>query len=149
MSTPADQTDKATLEGDKLIPTKKNISPSPKTNVFYAKFTPTYANLTITRNNGKSDEGNGTQTYIYKVYPTDNPNKCMYVTLTGNDSVTIKDLPCSEYTVEQSNDWSWRYYDDSQNITLVQGENSVVFDQDAKNKLWLNGNSRTINNRKE
>lgn len=36
----------------------------------------------------------------------------VYITLTadenGSDSVTVRDLPCCDYTVEQVGSWSWR-----------------------------------------
>ena len=72
----------------------------------------------------------------------------MYVSITGNGSETVKNLPCGEYTVEQVGGWSWRYSDSSVTVDIKSGENSVTFEKAAQNRNWLNGNSKKIQNRK-
>lgn len=72
----------------------------------------------------------------------------LYVTIVGNGSVTIKDLPCRKYTVTQQNDWSWRYDDPEKSVTVKGNDTTVTFNKEAKHKKWLNGNSQRISNRK-
>ena len=72
----------------------------------------------------------------------DDPAFELYVSIKGTGSVTIKDMVCREYTVEQQNDWSWRYNDTSQKMTVSEGTTSTVTFGSApvKNK-WLNGST--------
>ena len=147
VSSPASDSDKATLSGERLVPTTAKLDPTPKTNVFYAKFVPTYGNLTIVRKNA-ADEANGDTTFVYKISSVSNPDHIMYVSITGNGSETVKNLPCGEYTVEQVGGWSWRYSDSSVTVDIKSGENSVTFEKAAQNRNWLNGNSKKIQNRK-
>ena len=61
----------------------------------------------------------------------------------------MTDMICREYTVEQQNNWSWRYNDTSQKVTVSEGITSTVtFDDAPVNNKWLNGNSERIMNRK-
>ena len=147
VSSPASDSDKATLSGERLVPTTAKLDPTPKTNVFYAKFVPTYGNLTIVRKNA-ADEANGDTTFVYKISSVSNPDHIMYVSITGYGSETVKNLPCGEYTVEQVGGWSWRYSDSSVTVDIKSGENSVTFEKAAQNRNWLNGNSKKIQNRK-
>ena len=120
----------------------------PQVNVFYAKFLPDNGSLTIVRENGEDDESNGTQVFVYKIAAVNDPGYVLYVTIRGNGIVTIKDLPCREYTVTQQNDWSWRYEDAVQSVTVENDGSIVTFREAAVKKTWLNGNSKRISNRK-
>lgn len=130
-----------------LGPVGAYLDAMPKTNVFYAKFVPDNGSLTIVRNNGTNDESNGTQVFVYKIQAENDPDYVIYVTITGNGSVTVHDLPCRKYTVEQQNGWSWRYADDAQTVTVTEKGATVTFARDASTQ-WLNGNSEGITNRK-
>lgn len=110
---------------------------------YYAKFEAGVAPLTIQRDNGEAD-----QVYVYKIQKNDDPDFVIYVTITGNDSVTILDMPIAEYTITQQNDWSWRYGDTAQTVELDAGGKTVVFDDDSNNDQWLNGNSDVETNEK-
>ncbi len=138
-----------TVNGGHLRPNANNLKRIPEVNVFYAKFLPINGSLTITREDGNKDESNGTQVFVYKIQAVNDPDYVIYVTIRGNDSVTINDLPCREYTVMQQNDWSWRYGDPEQNVT-VKDDNSaaVTFKDSASKENWLSGNSERISNRK-
>ena len=131
-----------------LEPVGTYLDAMPKTNVFYAKFVPDNGSLTIKRENGENDESNGTQVFVYKIQAENDPDYVIYVTITGNGSVTIHDLPCRKYTVEQQNGWSWRYEDGAKTVTVTEGGATVTFDRDASGNQWLNGNSERITNRK-
>lgn len=143
---PADE--KGTVSGTHLLPNSNLLDVMPRVNVFYAKFLPDNGSLTIFRENGENDESNGKQVFVYKITAVNDPGYVLYVTIYGNDSVTIKDLPCREYTVTQQNDWSWRYEDAEQSVTVEKGGSTVTFGDEAVKKTWLNGNSQRISNRK-
>ena len=141
--------DKGTVTGSKLVPATLNLDAMPKVNVFYAKFVPVLGGITIERQNGTADEGNGDRVFVYRITAADDPAFELYVSIKGNGSVTIKDMLCREYTVEQQNGWSWRYNDISQKVTVSEGTTkTVTFDGAPVNNKWLNGNSERITNRK-
>ena len=140
---------KGTVTDNKLVPTTLKLDAMPKVNVFYAKFVPVLGSMTIERQNGTADEGNGDRVFVYCITAADDPAFELYVSIKGNGSVTIKDMICREYTVEQQNDWSWRYNDTSQKVTVSEGTTSTVtFGSAPVKKKWLNGNSERITNRK-
>lgn len=139
---------KGTVNGTHLLPNSNLLDVMPQVNVFYAKFLPDNGSLTVVRENGEGDESNGKQVFVYKIQAVSDPDYVLYVTIVGNGSVTIKDLPCREYTVTQQNDWSWRYDDAEQNVTVENEGSTVTFDEAAVKTTWLNGNSRRISNRK-
>ena len=143
--------DKGSVNGTHLLPYGSALEPMPKTNVFYAKFTPINGSLTIIRQNGEDDESNGKQVFVYKIQAKNDPDYVIYVTIAGNGSVTVNDLPCREYTVEQQNGWSWRYGDKAQDVTVEENKtNSVTFYKaDDVKKSRLNGNSERITNTKK
>ena len=106
------------------------------------------ADLIIRKNNAAEEN----QVFVYEVKNTET-NDVITVTVTGNSSTRICNLPFGEYTVTQKNDWSWRYTDSSQTITLdatdrEDGE-TVRFTGGVKNPKWLDGNSPLIKNRKK
>lgn len=139
---------KGTVNGAHLLPNSNLLDIMPQVNVFYAKFLPDNGSLTIVRENGENDESNGEQVFVYKVQAVSDPDYVLYVTIHGNGSVTINDLPCREYTVTQQNDWSWRYEDTKQSVTVEKDGSTVRFTKKAVKETWLNGNSQRISNRK-
>lgn len=141
---PADA--KATVTDGKLVPKTDQLVPMPTSNVFYAKFKLRTADLTITRSNA-GDESNGTQVFVYKVTDNTDSSKVYYATIKGNGSVTMKDMPCVDYTVEQENSWSWRYDDGAQTVSLSE-DKTIFFDKGAIRDKWLNGNSMVKTNKK-
>lgn len=140
---------KAELVGNTLRPIYTKLTPAPGKNTFYAKFSPQFGTLTISRDN-TSDESNGQQTFVYKVASADDPSLTFYVTVTGSGSTTISGLLYGSYTVSQVNDWSWRYGDTQKNIDVsAPAGTSVVFGVGAGNAQWLSGNSQSLVNRKQ
>lgn len=97
------------------------------------------ADLTIIRNNAEAD-----QVFVYQV--TDGKDLTITVTVTGNGSTTIHDLPLGEYTVTQLNGWSWRYEDGSKTVELGSNGEEVEFGGKATKDQWLNGNSEPVKN---
>lgn len=145
---PAQNLHEVEADTGKLIPNMSNLLPQPKTNIFYAKFMPAFGELKITRNHVR-DESAGTQSFVYEIASVADPSFRITTVLTGKDSITIKNLPIGAYTVTQQNDWSWRYEDPVQTVTVEEDEiSTAVFGGDAVKESWLNGNSKRIQNRK-
>lgn len=115
---------------------------------YYAKFEPAVASLTITASG--IDGTYDAQGTIYQVEvdaADGESDKTFYVSINGESSVTIENLPYGEYTVTPMNDWSWRYDNPtSQTVTpKVQGDGttmaaSVTFEYGIQNYKWLSGN---------
>lgn len=143
--------DQATIDtsSNRLTPEKSKMNPNPEITRFYAKFSPILGDLTIERT-GAKDEGYGDQIFTYRITALDDPSFELFVSIQGNKSVTIKDMLCKDYKIEQQNDWSWRYGDTSRKVTLEKDKaNTVTFSTAQKNGKWLNGNSNKLVNRKE
>lgn len=133
---------------NRLVPNKSKLKAMPKDNTFYAKFVPVLGDLTITRSNA-FDEGNSDRVFVYRITTTEDPSFELFVSIKGNGSVTIKNLFCFTYTIEQQNGWSWRYADTSQTVKVTEGgSNAVTFDSAAVKDKWLNGSSDREVNRK-
>lgn len=138
---------------NRLTPSRDKLKPEPETNIFYARFIPAFSSLTIKRQNAK-DEGNGSQVFVYKITAVTDSELTVYITLTvdenGSGSVTVRDLPCRDYTVEQVESWSWRYKDSSQTVSVKKGvDNTVTFSKAAAEQYRLNGNSAPVQNRRQ
>ena len=133
----------------KLTPERSKLLPAPQTNVFYARFKAVYGNVTITRE-ATEDESNGVGTYVYRLTSKDNPAYVVEVTVPKGGSITVYDLPCGSYTVEQVNSWSWRYADGAQTVTVEDSQTkTVTFDRSAVKEKWLTGSSDAVVNRRE
>ena len=142
-------TDQGTVYSTTLVPNKSELEAMPKVNTFYAKFLPVLGDLTITRSHA-SNEGKGDRVFVYRIKATEDPSFELFVSIKGNGSVTIKDLFCFTYTIEQQNGWSWRYADTSQTVKVTKDGNAEVTfaGAPARNK-WLNGSSdRKVNGKR-
>lgn len=102
--------------------------------------------LTVTKTGGADGEP-----YVFTVYRNGNPYT--QVTVVGNSSITIYELPVGKYTIEEDTGWSWRYdatYDPDKpdGCTLTAGHNSgsITCTNTLKNDRWLNGFSDVIAN---
>lgn len=134
---------------NRLVPNKSELEAMPKVNTFYAKFVPVLGDLTITRSNA-FDEGNGKRIFVYRITTTEDPSFELFVSIKGSDSVTIKNMFCFTYTIEQQNGWSWRYKDTSQTVKVTEKNNQTVTFADAPTtNKWLNGSSdRKVNGKR-
>lgn len=75
----------------------------------------------------------------------------MQVSIVGNGSVTIKDIPVGTYTVTELTDWSWRYELESISPTAKEGDAfatveatadetaKATFENKRDNDKWLSG----------
>ena len=131
---------------NQLVPNKSELEAMPKGNTFYAKFVPVLGDLTITRSNASD----GDRIFVYRITTTKDPSFELFVSIKGNGSVTIKDMFCFTYTIEQQNGWSWRYADTSQPVTVTENKNqTVTFDSAPTTNKWLNGSSdRKVNGKR-
>ena len=142
------QENMAAVTGTSILPKKEGLLTNPNKNVFYAKFMPVFGDLTITRENGTADEGAGTQVFVYRITAVDDPDMVTYVTVTGNGSAVIRNMPCRSYRIEQVEGWSWRYADAAQTVSVTEAGAAVTFEADAVEYKWLSGSSDAIRNRK-
>ena len=102
--------------------------------------------LTVTKTGGADGEP-----YVFTVYR--NGDLYTQVTVVGNSSITIYELPVGKYTIEEDTGWSWRYDatynpDKPDGCTLTAGHNSgsITCTNTLKNDRWLNGFSDVIAN---
>jgi hypothetical protein len=111
---------------------------------YYAKYDYQRGNLTISNSDGYDD----LQAYEFTVEGTDDHNSWVKITVSviGNNSKTIQDLPAGSYKITQSG-WSWRYSTPKERTVSVQkGETTeVTFKQVITNKKWLDGNGEKDN----
>ena len=138
---------------NRLTPSRDKLKPEPETNIFYARFIPAFSSLTIKRQNAK-DEGNGSQVFVYKITAVTDSELTVDITLSadenGSGSVTVRDLPCRDFTGEQVGSWAWRYKDSSQTVSVKKGvDNTVTFSKAAAEQYRLNGNSAPVQNRRQ
>lgn len=114
----------------------------PETNGVYTVHVKTCA-LTITKSGGAAGEP-----YVFKVMK-DNVEYTQ-VTIVGNNSVTICELPVGTYTIEEDTGWSWRYAPTytSNGVTLSKDATSatIICTNEQKNPYWLNGYSEVVAN---
>lgn len=98
--------------------------------------------LTITKQGGDANES-----YVFTVYK----NGASYTELSvwGNSSVTIYELPVGVYTIEEDAGWSWRYEaddDDEVELTETAPNDEIVCVNTKTNDKWLNGFSAVVKN---
>ena len=83
----------------------------------------------------------------------------LYVTIHGNGSVLVRQLPVGDYTITEDSGWSWRYTpeNETQQVTSTSASTTVTFQNhrgtEADNWKWLNGSNwcdnRWIDGKKE
>lgn len=102
--------------------------------------------LTVAKTGGADGEP-----YVFNVCR--NGDLYTQVTVVGNSSVSLYELPVGKYTLAEDTGWSWRYdaaYDPDKpdGCTLTAGHNSgsITCTNTLKNDRWLNGFSDVIAN---
>ena len=98
--------------------------------------------LTITKSGGAAGEP-----YVFKVLK-DNVEYTQ-VTIVGNNSVTICELPVGTYTIEEDTGWSWRYnptYGEGVTLSNTAATGTITCTNEQKNPYWLNGFSDVVKN---
>ena len=130
------ETDAQSDTGTKLKPGTLDTSKEEVT--YYALFEPVKENLKIIKSDGDNKENKlSDDTFLFKVTGTNvlGQNVDMIVSIQGEGSVTIKDLYCGTYTVEELTAWSWTY---TCNSSVSQSVTLTNQDKDTDGKLLAN-----------
>lgn len=98
--------------------------------------------LTITKEGGTNGEP-----YVFTVYKDD--VKYTEVTIVGNNSVTIYELPVGTYTIAEDTGWSWRFspsYGSAAELSATNPTGTVTCTNTLNKPYWLNGFSEVVKN---
>ena len=98
--------------------------------------------LTITKSGGESGEP-----YVFDVYK--DGTKYSEITIVGNTSETIYELPVGTYTIKEDTGWSWRYAagdNGSAALTADAPNGSIACSNSKTENYWLNGFSDVVKN---
>lgn len=117
---------------------------------YYAKFLAKDSDLTIrTTGTAAVDSPQAFLFCITGVAGTDTEGVDLTVSIIGDGSVTVKDLPVGKYTVVELTEWSWRYENATAEtqITLSYDAsvNVLVYDNIREAVQWLDGNDVSTN----
>lgn len=95
----------------------------------------------------KKTGGNADEPYVFTVRK--DGEKYSEVTVWGNDSETIYELPVGTYTIQEDTGWSWRYSANNGGSAALTAQNPIgsIVCTNTKNKnQWLNGFSDVVEN---
>lgn len=98
--------------------------------------------LTINKTGGAAGES-----YVFDVLK--DGTKYSEVTIVGNRSENIYELPVGTYTIEEDTGWSWRYNaenDGRASLTADSPNGSITCTNTKTQNYWLNGFSQVIRN---
>lgn len=98
--------------------------------------------LSITKQGGAADES-----YVFDVFK--DGVKYSEVTIEGNTSQTLYELPIGNYTIQENTGWSWRYSANNGGSAALTAQNptgSIVCTNTKNNNQWLNGFSEVVRN---
>ena len=98
--------------------------------------------LNVTKTGGAAGEP-----YVFTVKKDGTPYT--EVTIEGNGTQTIVELPVGTYTIAEDTGWSWRYtpsYSDDVALSATAPEGTITCTNTSKNNKWLNGFSSVVRN---
>ena len=98
--------------------------------------------LNITKQGGADDES-----YVFDVFKDD--VKYSEVTVWGNGTETLVELPIGTYTISENTGWSWRYSANNGGSAALTTQNptgSITCVNTKNNNQWLNGFSEVVRN---
>lgn len=98
--------------------------------------------LTITKSGG-----DGSEPYVFDVYK--DGAKYSEVSIAGDSTATIVELPVGSYTIQEDTGWSWRYSGDNGSAAVLSAVNpsgSITCTNTKTQKYWLNGFSEVVAN---
>ena len=99
--------------------------------------------LNITKQGGADNES-----YVFDVYK--DGTKYSEVTIWGNSTETLVELPVGPYTIQENTGWSWRYNADNGTGVTLSAEapaGEITCTNTANDKsYWLNGFSQVVRN---
>lgn len=98
--------------------------------------------LNITKQSGAADES-----YVFDVFK--DGVKYSEVTVWGNGTETLVELPIGTYTISENTGWSWRYSANNGGSAALTAQNptgSIACTNTKNNNQWLNGFSEVVRN---
>lgn len=99
--------------------------------------------LTVSKTGGADNES-----YVFDVFK--DGEKYSEVTVEGNTSQTLYELPIGNYTILENTGWSWRYNADNGSGAALSAANpngSITCTNSSNGKIyWLNGFSQVVRN---
>ena len=98
--------------------------------------------LNITKQGGAADES-----YVFDVFK--DGVKYSEVTVWGNGTETLVELPVGTYTISENTGWSWRYSANNGGSAALTAQNptgSIACTNTKNNNQWLNGFSEVVRN---
>lgn len=98
--------------------------------------------LNITKQGGAADES-----YVFDVFK--DGVKYSEVTVWGNSTETLVELPIGTYTISENTGWSWRYSANNGGSAALTAQNptgSIACTNTKNNNQWLNGFSEVVRN---
>lgn len=98
--------------------------------------------LTITKQDGVDGEP-----YVFDIYKDD--DKYSEVTVKGNGTETLFELPVGTYTIKEDTGWSWRYSANNGGSAALTAQNptgSITCINEKNKNQWLNGFSDVVKN---
>lgn len=98
--------------------------------------------LNITKQGGAADES-----YVFDVFK--DGVKYSEVTVWGNSTETLVELPIGTYTISENAGWSWRYSANNGGSAALTAQNptgSITCVNTKNNNQWLNGFSEVVRN---
>ena len=104
--------------------------------------------LTIVKTGGANDEP-----YVFEI--SKDGDSYTEITITGNDEVTISELPVGNYSIQEAGDWSWRYRPtykvngNEGNSATLSGKTpsaTITCTNKKYNDHWLNDFSTAVKN---
>lgn len=98
--------------------------------------------LRITKQGGADDES-----YVFDVYK--DGVKYSEVTVWGNSTEILVELPIGTYTISENQGWSWRYSANNGGSAALTAQNptgSITCVNTKNNNQWLNGFSEVVRN---
>lgn len=140
----------AWIDGENKLTPEKSEGGLYRSATYYAKFVKDTASLEITKTGAEDIDEN--QTFLFRVKGVESDENTrdidLTVTIHGNGSVKITELPVGAYTVTELTNWSWRYTPDKgkQTVTLdPNGSNVVCFANSREKTQWLDGDNYNVN----
>lgn len=92
--------------------------------------------------------GAGNESYVFDVLK--DGTKYSEVTIWGNGTEELVELPVGTYTIQENTGWSWRYtpaYGDGATLNATNPTGSITCTNTANDKIyWLNGFSQVVRN---
>ena len=98
--------------------------------------------LDVTKTGGKDNEP-----YVFNILK--DGKKYSEVTIVGNGTTTLYELPVGTYTIQENTGWSWRFtpkYSAKAELSAAKDTGTITCTNQLENNKWLNGFSTVVRN---